>query len=132
MLREVEFTMDEGRDAGKTFKIKEMPAYQMDKWVTRLLGCLARQELSVADFVEMSFAQLANCMYKIESDDEKNKLFDELLGCCYLMKEGIEIAMKGNNINSFIEEWQTLFRLKEEAIKLNLGFFSGGEESTSS
>ena len=132
MLKEVEFTMDEGRDAGKTFKIKEMPAYQMDKWVTRLLGCFAKENITIGDVVDMSFVELTNNIYKIDSEEEKNKLFDELLASCYLKKEGVEIAMKGNNIDSFVEEWQTLFRLKEEAIKLNLGFFAGGVESTSS
>ena len=58
MLKEVEFTMDEGRDAGKTFKIKEMPAYQMDKWVTRLLGCFAKENITMVVVThEMGFAK---------------------------------------------------------------------------
>jgi hypothetical protein len=40
--------------------------------------------------------------------------------------------MKGDNINSFVDDWQTLFKLKEKALALNLGFFEDGEESTSS
>lgn len=132
MLREVEFTMDVGRDKGKTFKIKELPAYQMDKWVTRLLGCLAKQDLTVVDLIDMPFMELATKIYKIESEEEKAILFDELLESCFLKKEGIEIAMKKDNINGFVDEWQTLYRLKEEALKLNLGFFESGEESTSS
>lgn len=132
MLREVEFTMDEGRDAGKTFKIKELPAFQMDRWITRLIGCFAKENITMFDLVDMPFIELVNNIYKIESEKEKNELFDELLASCYLKKEGIDIPMKDNNVNSFVDEWQTLYRLKEEALKLNLGFFARGEESTSS
>lgn len=132
MLREIEFTMDAGRDAGKTFKITELPAVQMDRWLTRLLGCFATQEITIYDLQEMTFAQLSNCIYKIDSEEEKELLFSELLESCSLKKEGIFIPMKGDNINSFVEDWRTLFRLKEEALKLNLGFFEDGEESTSS
>ena len=132
MLKEIEFTMDAGRDAGKTFKITELPAVQMDKWMTRLLGCFAKQDITIFDLTEMSFAELANNIYKIESEEEKNLLFDELLASCSLKKEGVFIPLKEeNSINSFVDSWQTLFRLKEEALKLNLGFFESGEESTS-
>lgn len=132
MLKEIEFTMDAGKDAGKTFKITELPAVQMDRWMTRLLGCFAKQDLTIYDIVNMTFSQLANSIYKIESEEEKEALFDELLASCSLKKEGIFIPMKGDNINSFVDSWQTLFRLREEALKLNLGFFEDGEESTSS
>ena len=131
MLKDIEFTMDAGRDAGKTFKITELPAVQMDRWMTRLLGCFAKQDKTIGDIVNMTFAELANNIYKIESEDEKELLFNELLASCSLKKEGIDIPMKENNINLYIDDWQTLFRLKEEALKLNLGFFENGEESTS-
>lgn len=131
MLKEIEFTVDAGRDAGKTFKITELPAVQMDKWLTRLLGCFANQGLTIYDIQEMTFAQMCASIYKIDSDEEKERLFDELLASCSLKKEGVDIVMKGNNINGFVEEWRTLFRLREEALKLNLGFFENGEESTS-
>ena len=132
MLKEIEFTMDAGQDAGKEFKITALPAVQMDRWLTRLLGCFASQDLTVADIANMNFAQLSNSIYKIESQEEKQELFDELLASCSLKKEGIYIPMKGDNINSFVDDWQTLFRLKEKALALNLGFFEDGEESTSS
>ena len=131
MLRDIEFTMDAGRDAGKTFKITELPAVQMDKWLTRMLGCFAKQDITIFDLQEMTFAELANNLYKIDSDEEKDKLFNELLASCSLKKDGIEIPMKDERINIYIEDWRTLFRLKEEALKLNLGFFESGEESTS-
>ena len=79
MLKEVEFTMDEGRDAGKTFKIKEMPAYQMDKWVTRLLGCFAKENITIGDVVDMSFVELTNNIYKIDSEEEKKTETQSLL-----------------------------------------------------
>lgn len=132
MLKQIEVTIENGRDAGKTFKIKELPATQMDKWLTRLFGCLADKELTVVDIANMSFEEIINSIYKIEMEEEKERLFDELLASCYLIKEGVDIAMKGNNIDAFVEEWSTLFRLKNEALKLNLGFFENGEESTSS
>ena len=131
MLKEIEFVMDSGRDAGKTFKITELPAVQMDKWMTRLLGCFAKQSLTIYDIAQMTFGEVANSMYKIDSEEEKNALFDELLASCSYKKDGLFIQLKGNVIDSFIESWQTLFRLKEEALKLNLGFFENGEESTS-
>lgn len=132
MLKEIDFTIKEGNDAGKEFKITALPAVQMDKWLTRLLGCFAKQDLTIFDISNMTFAELSNNIYKIESEEEKERLFDELLASCSLKKEGIYIPMKGDNINGFVDDWRTLFQLKEKALSLNLGFFENGEESTSS
>lgn len=128
--KEIEITIEEGRDAGKTFKITEMPATQADKWVTKVIGLVGRNGMSALDISNMSFSELAVSLIKSKSE-ESEPLFEELLGCCSFIKDGVSVSMKGKMADSVVEDWGTLFRLKNEALKLIFGFFEEGGESTS-
>lgn len=128
--KEIEIKIEEGRDAGKTFKITEMPAVQMDKWVTKAVGILGKNGASVVDIASLSFTTLVVSLMKSDTE-EASQLFDELLACASFIKDGVAVSMKGTMIDSVIEEWSTLMRLKNESLKLNLGFLEQGGESTS-
>ena len=47
--KEIEITIEEGRDAGKTFKITEMPAVPADRWVTRALCLLGKSKTDLSN-----------------------------------------------------------------------------------
>lgn len=42
MRKEKTFTVETGRDAGKTFLIREMPVIQADRWAQRALFAMAK------------------------------------------------------------------------------------------
>ena len=128
--KEVEIKIEDGRDAGKTFRIVEMGSVQADKWVTRALLLLGKSGKGIGALTQMSVDEivesLSSCSY-----EETEKLLDELLACCSFIKDGASVTMKGDMIESVIEEWTTIFRLRIEALKVNLGFLEQDVESTS-
>lgn len=130
MRKEIEITIEEGRDAGKTFKIVEMSAVQMDRWATRAL-CLVGK--SGSNIVEL-FGMGADGMLKVLGSlgyESSEPLLNELLECCSFKKDDTFVPMKGSMVESVIEDWTTIFRLRMEALSLNLGFLEIGDESKS-
>jgi len=130
MRKEIEITIEQGRDAGKTFKIVEMGAVQMDKWVTKALRLIGKNGGNIATLASMDIPEL---LMSIVAGDEKDseELLSELLSCASFKKDGVDVAMKGSLIESVVEDWLTLFRLRNEALKLNTGFLEQGGESES-
>ena len=45
MLNEKIIAIDKGRDAGKTFKVKEMPVTKLEKWAARVLLAVFGSEM---------------------------------------------------------------------------------------
>ena len=45
MLNEKIIAIDKGRDAGKTFKVKEMPVTKLEKWAARALLAVFGSEM---------------------------------------------------------------------------------------
>lgn len=130
MRKEIEITIEDGRDAGKTFKIVEMSAVQMDRWVTKALRIIGKSGGSISTLASMDITELLMSVINGE-EIESNELLDELLSCASFKKDGLFVAMKGSLVESVIEEWLTLFRLRNEALKLNIGFLEQGGESES-
>ena len=128
--KEIEITIEEGRDAGKKFKITEMPAVQADRWITRALCLLGKSKTDLSAFGVMDMGALLNTFSAIEFS-ETEPLLNELLACASFEKDGASVPMKGDIINSVIEDWETIFRLKVEALKIILGFLDQGGESES-
>ena len=128
--KETEIKIEDGRDAGKVFKITEMPAVQMDKWATRALLLMGKSGTGIGMLAAMNLEDILEALSKA-SYEETEKLLDELLACASFMKDGVSVPMKGEMVNSVVEEWTTIFRLRIEALKLNLGFLELGGESTS-
>ena len=129
MRKEIEVKIEEGRDAGKTFKITEMPAFQMDRWATRALIALGKsQKGGIAALGSMSIPDVLAAF--AELDYEKTEpLLQELLECCAFIKDGTSVPLKKDMVDSIIEEWATLFKLRMESLKLNIGFFGQGDGS---
>lgn len=129
MRKEIEIKIEEGRDAGKVFVVKEMPATQMDAWLTRAIGILGSDK-SLVDVLGLTMSELMLHLSK-NNYEEAKILFDELLSCCSFKQDNNLVPMKKDMVDSVVEDWTTLARLKNESFALNLGFFGEGGESTS-
>lgn len=130
MRKEIEITIEEGRDKGKTFKIEEMSAVQMDRWAMKALCLFGKSGTSVIEIFKMSIIELFDAFTK--TDYEKAEpLLNELLACSSFKKDGVYVKMTSTLADSVVEEWTTLFRLKKEALSLSLGFLELGGESES-
>ena len=65
-------------------------------------------------------------------DYQKAKpLLDEMLGCCYRVIDKMEERVTPETADAYIEDMGTLFKLRLEALKVNLGFFGSGSKSAS-
>lgn len=132
MRKEIEITIDKGRDAGKKFKIIEMSALQADRWATKTLMALGRTTdggiLSVASMgIEGILKSLGSADY-----EKVEPLLQELLECASFVKDGTCIQLKAGMVDSIIEDWTTLFKLRWEALNLVIDFLvqGSGENTT--
>ena len=130
MRKEIEIEIEAGRDAGKVFKIEEMPAVQMDRWITRVMSAMGKKGSSLSAIVGMTIETLLNEILKLDPK-ENEPLLDELLACSSFKNDGTLVKMSGSMVNSVIEDWETIFKLRVEALKVNLGFLEEGGELTS-
>lgn len=130
MRKEIEITIEQGRDAGKTFKIVEMSAVQTDRWATKALCLLGRSNQGLEVIANMSMVDFLMALSQADPD-EAQPLLDELLACSSFKKDGSFVNMKGQLVDSVIEDFSTIFRLRLEALKLHLDFLEQGGESVS-
>jgi hypothetical protein len=123
-----EVTIDiQDRDQKLTFRIREMPATRLESWIIRALLLVAGGGVLVPDgadlqaagrfLSEKGLAALANVDF-----DKAAPLLDELLSCCSRVVERIEERCTPESVDAYIMNVSTLFKLRMEAIKLNLGF----------
>lgn len=126
--KEKEITIEEGRDAGKTFRITEMGAVPAYKWLLKAFGILGK---SGVDFNYLRTKTVTELITEFAQYDGAEPLLDELLACAGFIKDGVSVQMKGSMVDSVIEDWTTIFRLQMEAFGLVIGFLEQGGESTS-
>ena len=127
MLKEKEIKIETGRDAGKVFKVTEMPAFQMDRWATRALLVLGKAKKGgILTISSMSIEDLLSSLSGVNYD-EAEPLLQELLECCSFVKNGQSIVLKKDVIDGIIEDWTTLFKLRMEALTLCIGFLEQGD-----
>ncbi len=123
-----EITLDiRDREQLLTFKIREMPATRLESWLLRatlLLGAGGVQAPQDAD-PQTAGAHLAaqglSGLGRIEYA-KAQPLLDELLGCCSRVVERVEERCTPESVDAYILDVKTLFTLRAEAFKLNLGF----------
>lgn len=131
------------RDQPLTFKIKEMPATKLESWIIRALLLVAGAGMNVPDGTDIKAAGAYLAEKGLSAlgtvDFEKARpLLDELMGCCSIIINKLEKRLTPEIIDDHVQDVKTLFTLRKEAIKLNLGFLkpeverlSGSQENTS-
>ena len=86
MRKEIEITIESGRDAGKVFKITEMSAVQMDRWVTKTLCLFGHSGSGISALANMTLEDLLETFAKSNYEDSE-PLLNELLECASFKKD---------------------------------------------
>ena len=127
------------------FKVREMPARRLERWLVRagllLAGSGFIDQLSGSTTDTGAILQKAG--EALSSDglavlgnldfDKVEPLLDELLGCCYQVVDGAEYQLTPDTVDGIIEDVKTLFELRKASLEVNIGFFGiGGLSATPS
>lgn len=129
---------DEGRDKGKIFIIREMPAAIAERWATRALLALARSGVDLPENVTgAGWAGIAAVGFKALSSIEYHDiqpLLDEMWLCVTVRPDNRNpevtrpLVLDGEGAD--VEEVATLLKLRTEVFNLHAGFSTGGAPST--
>ena len=131
---------DEGRDKGKRFVIKEMPAFQAENWAMRAFLALARSGVDISESLRSSgMAGLAGLavsgLRALQGMDygEAKPLLDEMLDCVHHMPDPKTpeftrplILSTPDGEGDDVQEVLTFMRLRKEVIDLHTSFFTDG------
>jgi hypothetical protein len=115
----------EGRDVGKQFILREMPAEQAEAWGTRALLAIVRGggpnvteetvSMGLAGLAVLGIGSLGAVQY-----EELKPLLKEMMECVTLQTpSGVERALNGQDD---IEEIATLLQIRKELLELHVGF----------
>lgn len=134
MLNEKIIAIEKGRDAGKSFKVKEMPVTKLEKWAARALLAVFGSEMP-ADVRTLSVSSNTAALLSAGLGglsglrwEQAEPLYDELLGQIYRVpnprKPDDAIRLTPQNLDAHVEDVGTIYLLRWEAIRLS-GFFAG-------
>lgn len=126
--KEKTYTVESGRDTGKTFLIKEMSVLQADRWAQRALFALAKSGVD-ASSVDLSGGMLEMAKFAFQAiggidPDVGTELLDELLSCVQIIPSGG--IPRSLVIDSDIEDVKTLMLLRKEALMIHIDFLEQG------
>lgn len=134
--KEIILTIDDG-GTPLTVKIRQMPATRLESWIMRVVLLLAGSGVEVPEGADlqqagrMLAAQGLKALGSVDYDKAK-PLLDDLLHCCHrVLESGVETPITEATADGFIADVRTLFKLRLEALKLNLDFFGIGDLSPS-
>lgn len=136
MLEHRIITIETGRDAGKVYRVTEMPASKLEKWAARALLALFAGDVP-ADVVQMArgsnaAALVGNVMSGLGSLrwEDVEPLYDELLTCVARVPDPgrpeVVVQLVAANVDAHVQDVTTLWRLRAEALELCFGFFGIG------
>lgn len=133
----------EGRDRGKMFVLREMPADQGERWAFRTLLALSRGGIDLPQgMFDGGFAGLATMLpYFLVIGlrslhgaqwNEFEPLLEEMMGCVqYQPPGGAPVQQLFPGENSQIEEVATRVKLRQEVVQLHVGFLLADALATS-
>lgn len=123
-----DITIESGRDAGKTFRITEMPILQADKWAQRAIFAIARAGVDTSSINMnggmLEMARLALDVVGKIDPEVGGDLLDELLSCVQIIPTGG--VPRSLVMDSDIEDIKTLFVLRKEVLALHIDFLKNG------
>ncbi len=137
-------TITTGRDAGKHFRITEMPPRQAEKWATRALFAIAKNggadERDAEEIASAGMAGLATVglrsLTRMDFDDAE-PLLDEMLSCIVLVPDPSKIVQETGapfvrpvDWDNDIEDVATLLFLRSEVVEVHTGFSPAAVLST--
>lgn len=126
-LKTKTITIEQGRDAGTTFKITEMPIAKADSWATRALLAFTGGGIDVPEASEgiLGIARAALGTLKHISEEKFLELSNELLSnCVQIITESGHERPLDLNIGD-VRDLTTLWLLRKEALMLHVDFLIG-------
>ncbi len=124
----------EGRDKGKTFLLREMPAERAEKWGLRALAAAAKVGVDVGSLPSGGMAGIAvigiEALLKVNFS-EAEPLLDELFTCVKIIRDPRHPDMTFALVEDDIEEIRTRLHLRVEVLRLHVDFLLGAEMSKS-
>ena len=142
MRKEITVTLND-RGNELTFRIREMPATKVERWIIKLAGALSATGVFSADVADGVDAQKAIADFLLKGglsklglvtkdyDTVVQPLIDELYTCVEQKVGNAYFALTPDVIDAKIEDVRTLFNLQKEIVKLHLDFFVPGAASSS-
>lgn len=128
--KQVTITIDEGRDAGKSFVITEMPGKQIFDWSRRALIMVSKESFlpsnvnlgdGIAGMAETGFAALLFC-------ENAGPLLDELLACVKFKTPTDNGALR-DLIDTDMEDQSTITKLLQATYNLHVDFSKAADLS---
>jgi hypothetical protein len=122
-LKESDVTIREGRDAGKTFHLKEWPAMRTEHWIMRAVFGLGRAGVELPP--EVLRLGAGPTAYLIASQAIRLpsrlglRLADELMECVTIVEPKVTRSL----VEQDIEDFSTRLWLKGQVLKMTFGFF---------
>lgn len=126
---------DEGRDQGKLFLLREMPAGQAEQWALRAFFGAASQGVDVPDdIVSSGMAGLARFGLTFVTKlpwEIAQPLLAEMFDCVSIIPNPSNTAIVRGLVADDIEEVATRVKIRMELFKLHTGFSTAAAPSTS-
>ena len=141
-MRKEEIITINDRGNELTFRIREMPATQLEGWLFRVGTALASTGFAktedIADGIDTT-KYIANLLVKdglrflgnLDYEKVVKPLVDDLYSCVEQKVGEAYLAVTADNIDSKVEDIRSLFAIQKAIITLHLGFFGLGGASAS-
>ena len=121
MRKVVDWTCDDGGES-LHFRIKQMSATQAERFTFKLLLLIG------ANGGKMETGDLSAILGSLNAApyEKIQELLTDLLSCCSIVKENVDVKLTEDNVDMFISERNTLLQLRAEAFKVNDFFQTSG------
>lgn len=125
----------EGRDCGKVFQLREMPAMQAERWAMRALLALAKSGVEIPENIaNAGLAGVAALGLKAFGGldfADAEPLLIEMMSCVQIIPDPAKPQVVRFLVDDDIEEVATLLKLRAEVFSLHTGFSIPGAPSKS-
>lgn len=126
---------DEGRDKGKVFLLREMPASQAERWALRAFLAISRSGVDLPEEAAQSgFAGLASYGISLIGKlpfDEAQALMNEMFDCVSRIPDPDKSDFTRSLVEDDIEEIATRVKLRVAVFKLHADFSKAATSLTS-
>lgn len=133
--RQEQYTIEGGRDNGKTFLLTEMPADQAEQFAWKAACAAFNGGMGIPyDLLKSGWAGLAHIgpgLLTAIPYDVLKPLLDEMLACVQIVPEPSKPSVTRPFDYADIEEATTLLALRAEVFKLHVNFSEAAKNSTS-